>query len=133
MCGASPRVSTTSNAAVFCPCRRYGFTEFTRATGWDWASARTMRRQSSKLPSTASSVAPCTIACTSLPAAILPAGRMTAQPRPARTAYAAAEAEVLPVEAHTTIWVPVPATLLIAIVMPRSLKDPVGFAPSTLR
>ncbi len=33
MSGASPSASTTSNAAVFCPSIRYGFTEFTSSTG----------------------------------------------------------------------------------------------------
>jgi hypothetical protein len=49
---------------------------------------------------------------------------------PAFTAYAAALAEVLPVEAQMTAFDPSSAALDIAIVMPRSLKEPVGFAPS---
>src|SRR5690606_10035565 len=56
----------------------------------------------------------------------------TAQVMPARVAYAAADAEVLPVEAHTTTFAPRPAAADIAVVMPRSLKEPVGFMPSTL-
>ena len=51
---------------------------------------------------------------------------------PALTAYAAAEAEVLPVDAQMTALAPSSAALEIAIVMPRSLNDPVGLAPSTL-
>lgn len=50
---------------------------------------------------------------------------------PARAAYAAAEALVLPVEAHTTVRAPASTALLTATVMPRSLKEPVGLAPST--
>ena len=52
---------------------------------------------------------------------------------PARAAYAAAEAEVFPVEAQMTALAPRSSALLIATVMPRSLKDPVGLSPSYLR
>ena len=45
---------------------------------------------------------------------------------PPRQAYAAAEAEVFPVEAQTTALAPAPAATLSATVIPRSLKDPVG-------
>ena len=38
---------------------------------------------------------------------------------------------MLPVEAQTTAWAPSPAETLTATVMPRSLNEPVGFAPST--
>jgi hypothetical protein len=37
---------------------------------------------------------------------------------------------VLPVEAQITAWAPRPAAALMATVMPRSLNEPVGFAPS---
>ena len=47
-------------------------------------------------------------------------------------AYAAALALVLPVLAQMTARLPASTALLIAIVMPRSLNDPVGLAPSTL-
>src|SRR3712207_1527688 len=72
------------------------------------------------------------MAWASLPAAILPAGSSTTGRSPARDAYAAAEAEVLPVDAQTTAWAPDPAATLTATVIPRSLNDPVGLAPSTL-
>src|SRR2546421_10147886 len=55
---------------------------------------------------------------------------MTAAIIPARAAYAAADADVLPVDAHTTTLAPSSAALEIATVIPRSLNDPVGFAPS---
>ena len=84
--GASPRASTISKAAVFWPSSRSGFTELTRATGYSLASLRASSRQSSKLPSTCSSFAPCTSAWASLPRAILPRGTSTAQVRPARAA-----------------------------------------------
>src|SRR5829696_1847949 len=89
-------------------------------------------RQSSKLPLTCSSLAPCTSAWASLPSAILPVGTSTAQVRPARTAYAAAEAEVFPVDAQMIAFTPCSTARETATVMPRSLKEPVGFAPSTL-
>ena len=40
---------------------------------------------------------------------------------------------MLPVDAQMTAFDPSSTALLIAIVIPRSLKDPVGFAPSILR
>jgi hypothetical protein len=40
---------------------------------------------------------------------------------------------VLPVEAQMTAFAPSSTALVIAIVMPRSLNEPVGLAPSTLR
>ena len=48
------------------------------------------------------------------------------------TAYAAAEAEVFPVDAQITALDPSSAAFEIAIVIPRSLNDPVGFKPSYL-
>ena len=46
---------------------------------------------------------------------------------------AAAEALVLPVEAQMIAFDPSSTALDTAMVMPRSLKEPVGLAPSTLR
>ena len=40
---------------------------------------------------------------------------------------------MLPVEAHMTTRAPSATALVIAAVIPRSLNDPVGFAPSSLR
>ncbi len=97
------------------------------------ASLRASSRQSSNDPSTCSSLAPCTSAWASLPIAIFPAGTSTAQVRPARAAYAAALALVLPVEAQITALAPAAAATVIATVMPRSLNEPVGLRPSTLR
>src|SRR5688572_23980042 len=65
--------------------------------------------------------------------AIFPVGTRTAQVRPARAAYAAAEAEVLPVDAQMIALLPDSIALDTASVMPRSLNEPVGLAPSTLR
>ena len=76
--------------------------------------------------------APCTIAWAILPAAILPSGTSTSGVRPAFAAYAAIEAEVLPVDAQTTASAPSALATEMAVVMPRSLKDPVGLLPSTL-
>src|SRR5258708_25287932 len=64
---------------------------------------------------------------------MLPRGTSTAQVRPALAAYAAALALVLPVDAQITAVAPRLAAMLTATVMPRSLNDPVGFAPSTFR
>ena len=51
---------------------------------------------------------------------------------PARAASAAAEAAVWPVEAHIKARAPSSSAFETATVMPRSLKLPVGFAPSHL-
>src|SRR5262252_7115436 len=130
--GASPSAWITSNAAVFCPSSRSGLTELTTATSPLAASLRTSSRQSSKLPSTCSSLAPYTSACASLPSAILPRGTNTTQLSPARAAYAAALALVLPVDAQITVRAPLAAASETATVMPRSLNEPVGFIPSAL-
>jgi hypothetical protein len=66
----------------------------------------------------------------SLPIAILPSGTSTAAVMPACAAYAAADADVLPVEAQMTAFAPCSTARESATVMPRSLKDPVGFMPS---
>ena len=50
--------------------------------------------------------------------------------KPARAAYAAAEAEVLPVEAQITVCAPLSTALDTARTIPLSLKEPVGFRPS---
>ena len=71
-------------------------------------------------------------ACASLPVAILPSGTITAPVIPARAAYAAALAAVLPVEAQMTALAPSRTAADTAHVMPRSLKEPVGLAPSIL-
>ena len=49
---------------------------------------------------------------------------------PARAAYAAAAAEVLPVEAQIIASEPPSTAYVTAIVMQRSLNEPVGFSPS---
>ena len=64
---------------------------------------------------------------------MLPRGTSTAQSSPALAAYAAALALVLPVEAQMTVLAPRAAASVTATVMPRSLNEPVGLPPSTLR
>src|SRR5438270_942897 len=54
----------------------------------------------------------------------------TAHVSPARAAYAAALADVLPVDAHTTALAPSSAAFEMATVIPRSLNEPVGLRPS---
>src|SRR5262245_14518018 len=72
-------------------------------------------------------------ACDSLPIATAPFGTITNARSPARAAYAAAEAEVLPVDAQMTAREPPSTALEIAIVLPRYLNEPVGLKPSHLR
>src|SRR4051812_3020260 len=129
--GARPSASQTSNAADFCPSSRTGLTELTRATGGSGAVLRASSGESSKLPSTWRIRAPCMTAWASLPSAILPRGTRTAQVSPARAAYAAADADVLPVDAQITALAPDARAYVMATVIPRSLNDPVGLAPST--
>ena len=107
--------------------------ELTSATSCTDVSSRTTARASSKLPSTGTTVAPWATAWASFPLAIFPAGRTTMHATPARAAYAAAAADVLPVEAQAIARAPDSRALDTAMVMPRSLNEPVGFAPSYLR
>ena len=86
----------------------------------------------SKLPSIESTSAPCIMACASFPRATLPSGISTTQSRPANAAYAASEADVLPVEAQVTVSMPSSRALVTPTVMPLSLNDPVGLVPSNL-
>jgi hypothetical protein len=125
-----PSSSTSSKAAVFCPSSRNGLTLLTSAIGWLAHNSRTSASAWSKLPRSAITRAPCISAWASLPVAILPSGTITAPRRPARAAYAAALAAVLPVDAQITAWAPSRTAALTAQVMPRSLNDPVGLAPS---
>jgi hypothetical protein len=78
-------------------------------------------------------VAPDISAWASLPKAIFPSGSRTTHFNPARAAYAAAEAEVLPVDAQTTAFAPRSTAFVIAIVIPRSLNEHVGFNASYFR
>ena len=85
------------------------------------------------MPSTVRTLAPWIAACESLPSATEPFGTMTNARMPARAANAAADAEVLPVEAQMTAREPVSSALEMATVIPRSLNEPVGLNPSHLR
>ena len=84
--GASPRMSTTSNDAVFWPSMRNSFTEFTTSTPGRVPSSRTIVSASSKLPWIGTSCAPWMSACASLPNAMWPGGQHHAarQPRARR-------------------------------------------------
>ena len=67
-----------------------------------------------------------------MPIEILPSGTNTAAVIPAWVAYAAADADVFPVDAQMTAFAPASIAFEMAIVIPRSLKEPVGFIPSYL-
>src|SRR5215216_4873645 len=126
-----PRSSAISSAAVFWPSSRNGLTELTRAIGCRATNSRTSVRASSKFPRSATTRAPCIKACASLPVAILPSGTITAPRKAPRAAYAAALAAVLPVDAQITAWAPSRTAADTAHVIPRSLNEPVGLAPSS--
>ena len=64
---------------------------------------------------------------------MFPLGTTTKERRLHRAAYAAAEALVLPVDAQITALLPSSTALAIATTMPRSLNDPVGLHPSSLK
>jgi hypothetical protein len=108
-------------------------TEFTSVMASRAAISRTTVRAWSKLPLIWITLAPWMRAWASFPKAMWPSGMSTAQRRPARAAYAAADADVLPVEAQMTAFDPSSTALDMATVMPRSLNDPVGFRPSYFR
>src|SRR5437016_11556 len=127
------RSSCSSNAAVFCPSMRNSLTELTSTIGCVSVSWRTSSSAWSKFPASEITRAPWISVCASLPCAILPSGTITAQVMPARAAYAAALAAVLPVEAQITALAPSRTAAETAQVMPRSLNDPVGLAPSSFR
>ena len=134
--GARPRSSQISNAAgllALDPVRVDRVDERDRVARPARRSARTTRSASSKLPSTATTRAPATSAWSSLPSAISPAGRTTTTSSPAAAPYAAADADVLPVEAQMIARAPSSSAFATATTMPRSLNEPVGFWPSTLR
>ena len=129
--GTRPSSSAISNAAVFCPSMRNGFSELTSTYRPESPSARAARSVSSNVPRTATSRAPTALACASFPSATAPAGSRISAVSPARAAYAAADAAVLPVDAHTTPVAPSATARDTATVIPRSLNDPVGFMLSS--
>ena len=111
---------------------RTGLTELTTSTPGLLAElAHDVERLVERCPRTGTTRAPWIRAWASLPSAICPAGSTTAHSSPARAAYAAADADVLPVDAQITTLAPCSTAFETAIVIPRSLNDPVGFAPST--
>src|ERR1700716_2466250 len=107
--------------------------EFISATGYRLGRARTASSATSKLPFSATTLAPYISACESLFSAISPDGTTTIARTPIRAAYAAIEADVLPVDAHISTLLPPSNALATATTMPRSLKEPVGFKPSYLK
>src|SRR5262249_56727222 len=68
----------------------------------------------------------------SLPSAICPEGMKTNAFILARAAYAAIEAEVLPVLAQATPVARSRFACVMPVVIPKSLNDPVGFIPRCL-
>ncbi len=98
--------SWISNAAVFWPSMRNSLTEFTSTIGCVSVSSRTSVSAWSKLPFSEITRAPCMSVWAILPWAILPSGTITAHVMPARAAYAAALAAVLPVDAQITALAP---------------------------
>src|SRR5580700_9734445 len=62
-----------------------------------------------------------------------PWGTTTTVRRPNRPPYAAAEALVLPVDAQMIALLPSWSAAATATTMPRSLNEPVGFSPSSLK
>ena len=62
-----------------------------------------------------------------------PEGTTTIARAPVRAAYAAIDADVLPVEAHMNTRLLSSSALATATTIPRSLNEPVGFSPSYLK
>ncbi len=130
MSGAFPSTSTTSNAPVFCPSIRSALIELTMVIGMCCVNSRAKLSAWSKLPRICKTWAPYTIACASFPREIFPSGTKTTQSMPALAAYAAAAAEVFPVDPQITVFAPLAFAWVTALVIPRSLKEPDGLSPS---
>ena len=81
--GTRPSSSAISNAAVFCPSMRCGFTLFRSAIPRRAATSRTRARAASKFPRSTTMRAPCATACASFPSATFPSGTTTLQATPA--------------------------------------------------
>ncbi len=96
-------------------------------------ASRTSRMAASKSPRTCRQSAPYASVCASFPVEILPLGTKTIARRPLCAAYAASDALVLPVDAQAMAPAPRRTACVIATVIPRSLKEPVGFSPSCLK
>ncbi len=129
--GASPSTSTTSKAAVFWPSMRSLLTEFTRCTGYLSASSRAMLEavvevalHLQQLRVVGDRLAE--LAHRDLALRYQHRGRDAGVGRVGRRTLA----DVLPVEAQITALAPCSMALETAIVIPRSLKEPVGFMPS---
>ena len=73
------------------------------------------------------------MAWASLPIATSPRGMITSAGSPLYAPKAAADALVLPVDAHIIARLPSSIALAIATTIPRSLNDPVGLQPSSLK
>src|SRR5215831_4526352 len=93
------------------------------------ATSKRTRKQPSKSVGSWQTSAPYSSACESLAAEIFAWGTRTRAPSPARAAYAAMDAEVFPVEAQATHETPSTSALETTVVIPVSLKEPVGFMP----
>ena len=100
--GARPRSSQISNAAVFWPSSRSGLTEFTSVTGWSSCSARAADDAEGVVEVAVDRDDPRAgdERLEELADRDLALGRTTTTSSPAAAPYAAADAEVLPVEAQ---------------------------------
>ncbi len=78
-----PSCSAISNAAVFWPSIRFGFSELTRTNPPSSTIFRQLASAASKLPRTPRTLAPATRDCASFAAAIAPAGQSTTVVSPA--------------------------------------------------
>ena len=97
------------------------------------ASSATILMHPSKSVSRPSVVAPYASACESCSSVIFACGRRTTARIPGTSAaYAASAADVSPVEAQPTSGKPQAFAHVTPAVMPRSLKESVGFSPSCL-
>ena len=76
--GASPRMSTISNDAVFCPCEAVGVDRVDERDRVVLGRARGRSQAVVEVAADLISWAPCTTAWASLPMAILPSGTSTA-------------------------------------------------------
>ena len=131
--GASPSTSTISNGGGLLALDAVRVDELTRPPGSRSASLLASSRQSSKLPSTWSSLRAVDQRLGELAEGDLALRDEHGAGEPGPRRVGGGAALVLPVEAQITAFAPSSTALVMAIVMPRSLNEPVGLAPSTLR
>ena len=101
-----PKNCAARNTVAWCPSMRAGWRLLIGNARFCSTSSRTIRMHSSKLPGTRITLAPCISGCISCTGETSSRGNTTTHEIPAGAAYAAAMAEVSPVEAQINALTP---------------------------